>query len=117
MTEASVRLSPPPPYSSGIKAANQPAFVSACTNSSGYARSSSLRRKYSLGKSSQSSRTARRISSCESVWFTIKNLSSLSFVRNIRSGQSRHCFHRQESIEVLSPELHRLLAALDASTS
>ena len=35
ITDASVTDSPPPPYSSGISAASQPAAVSACTNSSG----------------------------------------------------------------------------------
>ena len=35
MTEASVTLSPPPPYCSGISAASQPASVSALTNASG----------------------------------------------------------------------------------
>ena len=35
ITEASARPRPDPPYSSGIRAASQPALVSASTNSSG----------------------------------------------------------------------------------
>ena len=37
MTDASVSVSPPPPYASGMSAASQPASVSAATKASGYA--------------------------------------------------------------------------------
>ena len=47
--DASVRPSPEPPYSCGMSAASQPAFVSSSTNAAGYARSASILRKYSLG--------------------------------------------------------------------
>ncbi len=52
---------PAPPYCSGIRAASQPASVSARTNSSGYWRASSAARQYSGGNFPQSSRISWRI--------------------------------------------------------
>ena len=48
ITDASVTLSPPPPYSTGISAASHPASPSALTNASGYSARSSTVRQYSL---------------------------------------------------------------------
>jgi len=44
ITLASARPRPEPPYSVGISAASQPAFVSASTKASGYARLASISR-------------------------------------------------------------------------
>src|SRR5262245_52079301 len=62
ITEASMTPSPPPPYSSGISAASQPASVKAFTNASGYAARSSSDRQYVLSKPAHNSRMARRYS-------------------------------------------------------
>src|SRR6476661_1006226 len=60
MTDASVRLIPRPPYSSGMSAPSSPVAVIACTNASGYERVRSSSRQYSSGKPLQNSRTRSR---------------------------------------------------------
>ncbi|MCY1559356.1 hypothetical protein D9M68_963850 [compost metagenome] len=67
ITEASARPRPEPPYSSGIIADSQPAWVMTLTKASGKPFSSSILRQYSAGNSAQRARTPSRMALSSSL--------------------------------------------------